>query len=246
MKAADFDQWYAAMAGSAEHDRIAERALGLPPELQSTSLLSWDGIADVAAALRLSPGEHLLDLACGRGGYGMELARRTGARLTGVDFSAVALEQAGRRAAELAPDAEFLLGELEATGLESGSVDAAVCVDAIQFANQAAALRELRRVLVPGGRLALTCWEGTGDDEQVPERLRRIDLARDLQATGFVDVQVTERKDWRAAERDLWETALATDPGNDQALQSLRDEGQRVLASFDAVRRVLATATAPA
>jgi cyclopropane fatty-acyl-phospholipid synthase-like methyltransferase len=36
----------------------------------------------------------LLDLACGRGGYGIEVARRAGARLLSVDFSSVALEQA--------------------------------------------------------------------------------------------------------------------------------------------------------
>jgi SAM-dependent methyltransferase len=243
VKAADFDAWYAAMAQSAEHDQIVERALGLPPELQSTSLLSWDGIAEVAGALRLSPGERLLDLACGRGGYGLELARRTGARLIGIDFSAVALEQARRRAAELAQDAEFRLGELEATGLEPASVDAAICVDAIQFADQAVALREVRRVLVPGGRVVLTCWQG--DDDRVPERIRRIDLARDLRATGFTDVTVTERPDWRAAERVLWETALATDAGDDPALHSMQDEARRVLDTFDVMRRVLATASAP-
>lgn len=246
MKAADFDEWYAAMARSTEYDRIAERALGLPPELQSTSLLSWDGIADVAAALRLSAGEHLLDLACGRGGYGLELARRTGARLTGVDFSAVALEQARRRAAELSSDAEFRLGELEATGLEPGSVDAAMCVDVIQFADQVVALRELRRVLVPGGRLVLTCWEAVADDDRLPDRIRVIDLARDLDVTGFADVRVVERPDWRAAERDLWDTALATDAGDDPALHSLQDEARRVLATWDMMRRVIATATAPA
>ncbi len=38
----------------------------------STSLLSWDGIAETVAGLRLSPGGALVDLACGRGGYGLE------------------------------------------------------------------------------------------------------------------------------------------------------------------------------
>lgn len=242
MKAADFDEWYAAMAGSTEHDRIVERALGLPPELQSTSLLTWDGIADVADALRLSPGEHLVDLACGRGGYGLELARRTGARLTGIDFSAVALEQARRRATELSQHAEFRLGELEATGLEPASVDAAICVDAIQFADQAVALRELRRVMVPGGRVVLTCWQGVGDDDRVPDRIRVINLARDLDATGFADVRVVERADWRVAEQNLWEAALATDAGDDPALLSMQDEARRVLGTFDVMRRVLATA----
>ncbi len=45
----------------------------------------------------MSPGDAVLDLACGRGGYGMEIARRTGARLIGIDFSTAALEAARSR-----------------------------------------------------------------------------------------------------------------------------------------------------
>lgn len=101
--AAYFDQWYSDMTTSPTRDAIVARSLGLPPELQSTSLLSWQGIAEVSEELRLRPGGRLLDIACGRGGYGIEVARRTGARLIGVDFSEVALAQArsssGRRPA---------------------------------------------------------------------------------------------------------------------------------------------------
>jgi len=82
-----FDQWYADMAVSPTHQDVAIQTLGLPPELESTSLLSWDGIADVTDALGVGPDDVLVDLACGRGGYGLEIARRTGAELIGVDFS---------------------------------------------------------------------------------------------------------------------------------------------------------------
>src|SRR5215472_835324 len=48
--------------------------------------------------------------------------------------------------------AEYLVGDLAATGLRAGSADAVLCVDAIQFAAQpAAAYRELARILAPGG-----------------------------------------------------------------------------------------------
>lgn len=89
-----FDQWYADMATSPARDAIVARTLGLPPELQSTSLLTWQGIAEMTEELRLPQDGLLLDLACGRGGYGIEVARRTGSRLLGVDFSSVAIEQA--------------------------------------------------------------------------------------------------------------------------------------------------------
>jgi hypothetical protein len=79
--AAYFDQWYEDMATSPARDAIVARTLGLPPELQSNSLLTWPGIAEVTEALRMPPDGLLLDVACGRGGYGIEVARRAGARL---------------------------------------------------------------------------------------------------------------------------------------------------------------------
>jgi len=89
-----FDGWYANMTTSPVKDEIQQRHLGLPPHLLSTSALGWEGVAEAVAALRLSAGDTLVDLACGRGGYGLEIAARTGARLIGVDFSAEAVRQA--------------------------------------------------------------------------------------------------------------------------------------------------------
>jgi SAM-dependent methyltransferase len=243
-----FDQWYADMADSPVKDEIERRHLGLPPHLQSTSLLTWEGIADVVTALRLPAGGTLLDLACGRGGYGLEIAGRTSARLVGVDFSAEALRQATESAAAVELVAEFVVGDRAATGLEDASVDGVLCVDAIQFADApAAAYAELRRVLRPGGRVVLTCWESTAgpDDDRVPERVRRVDVRGGLVGAGFDDVEVSEQRGWRTAELAMWQEATALDPGEDAALRSFHDEGVRALAMFDLLRRVMATATAP-
>jgi SAM-dependent methyltransferase len=241
-----FDGWYADMAKSPVKDEIKQRHLGLPPTLLSTSLLSWEGIAEVTGTLRLSPGATLVDLACGRGGYGLEVAGRTGARLAGVDFSAEAVRQARQQARRLGRTAAFHVGDLAATGLGAGSAGAVLCVDAIQFAPRPdAAYRELRRVLAPGGRVVLTCWEGLNpDEERVPDRLRRVSLHAGLAAAGFSEIKVAERPGWRAAERSMWEEAAALDPGGDPSLQSFHDEGVRSLATFTLLRRVMATATA--
>jgi SAM-dependent methyltransferase len=242
-----FDGWYADMTVSPVMDQVQQRHLGLPPHLLSTSLLGWDGIAEVTAALGLPAGGTLVDLACGRGGYGLEIAARTGARLTGVDFSAEAVRQAREQARRLGATADFGIGDLAATGLDAGSADAVLCVDAIHFAPQPdAAYGEIRRILTSGGRAVLTNWEPLErDDQRLPGRLRRVDLRAELTAAGFEAVEVRDRPGWRASEHAMWQEAAALDPGDDPALRSFHDEGVRSLEIFSLVRRVIATASAP-
>jgi cyclopropane fatty-acyl-phospholipid synthase-like methyltransferase len=246
LSASDFDEWYSDMRDGAAGDDLHQRHLGLPPRLLSTSLLTWDGIAEVVEALSLEPGDHLLDLACGRGGYGLEIASRSGARLTGVDFARSAIEQAQALAGQFGDvKAKFRLGDLADTTLPANSVDAIVCVDAIQFKATAESYDEMHRVLRPGGRVVLTTWEATQADERVPARVRAVDTEAGLTAAGFTDVVVRERPQWRAAERAMWEEAAALDPGDDPTLRSMHDEALKVLPTFDLTRRVLATAQRP-
>jgi SAM-dependent methyltransferase len=239
-----FDGWYADMVGSPVKDEILQRHLGLPPELLSTSLLTWDGLAEVVETLSLPASGVLVDLACGRGGYGVEIARRTGARVIGVDFSEEALKQARVQAGDGGVQADYHCADLTATGLPDRCADAVLCVDAIQFAAEpAAAYGEIRRLLRPGGRVALTGWEAVDrKDDQVPQRLRRVDMAHGLAAAGFADIDVQIKPAWRAVERALWEEAAALDPCDDPALQSLHEEGVSSLGMFDRVQRVLAVA----
>lgn len=242
-----FDRWYADMAASPVKDEIQQRHLGLPSHLLSTSLLGWEGIAEVVTALRLSAGATLVDLACGRGGYGLEIAGRTGARLIGVDFSAEAVRQATEHARGLGAGTEFRVGDLASTGLAAGVADGVLCVDAIQFAPQPqAAYAEIRRILAPGGRAVLTCWEPLEPgDERLPGRLRHVDLAAGLTAAGFGDVEVRDRPAWSARERAMWAEAAALDPGDDPALISFHNEALRSPVVSGLTRRVMATATAP-
>ena len=203
-----FDEWYADLSASAEQQRIQQEALGLPPRLQSSSLLTWSGLDELVRALDVAAGDTLLDMACGRGGYGLEVAARTGADLIGVDFSAVAIAQAERNvtAFGLAGDARFLVGDLGATGLADRSVDAIMCVDAIQFATpfRAAAL-EFRRVIRAGGRVVLTSWQPVDRaDDRLPSRMTQLNPERDLVDAGFEQVVIADRPEWRQAERAMW------------------------------------------
>ncbi len=49
LSATYFDGWYADMSASPAKDALVRRHLELPPELLSTSLLGWEGIAEVVA-----------------------------------------------------------------------------------------------------------------------------------------------------------------------------------------------------
>src|SRR3954452_14208825 len=97
-----FDEWYADKAATPAVAQITSRLMGLPADL-SAGVVPGDAIPALLAALRLRPGDTLLDLACGRAGYGLTVAREAGATLIGVDFSARALAEAREQADRLPP-----------------------------------------------------------------------------------------------------------------------------------------------
>ena len=241
-----FDGWYAAKADAPQVAEIMNRHLGLPPGAQA-GIVPTLAIDEIARELRLRPGDVLLDLACGRAWYGLEIAARAGARLIGVDFSAEAVRQAGQQARLQHRDAEFKTGDLTASGLPDRSVNAVLCTDSIQFPEHPdEAYREIRRVLVPGGRAVVTSWEALDPgDERLSARIRLVDLGAGLRGAGFIDVEVRDRPQWLACEMAVWQEAVALDPETDPALRSFHDEGVRSLGYADGIRRAIASATAP-
>lgn len=183
---ATFDEEHRATGRSELIWRLAAEAYGedYPAEVRPWGLTTWWVLGRCVSALRVGPGAMLVDLACGRGGPGLWLARATGARLIGVDWSPAAVEAATARTATFVPAdrARFLVGDLAASGLADACADAVLCLDAVFFAeDRIAALREVERLLRPGARYAFT-----GPETDTPSRPAHVtDWTPLLEAAGL-------------------------------------------------------------
>jgi SAM-dependent methyltransferase len=109
--------------------------------------------------LGLSPGDMVLDVACGPGNFSREFAKAVGDEglVVGIDASRTMLE---RGAAELVaaglPNLALIRGDATALPFPDATFDAVCCFAALHlFADPFAGLDEMRRVLRPGGRIAL-------------------------------------------------------------------------------------------
>jgi SAM-dependent methyltransferase len=150
LRAALLDRWERSAPGwAARRERL--RAFGMP-------VATW-----MIDAVSPRPGQRLLELAAGVGDAGLIAAERLrpGGTLLSSDASEGMLEAARARAAELGADnVEFARLELEWIDLPTASVDAVLCRWGLMFAlDVEAALHEMRRVLRPGGRVALAAWD---------------------------------------------------------------------------------------
>ena len=104
-----------------------------------------------AAEAVVRPGDRVLDACCGTGDLAIAGAE-AGGKVTGIDFSKPMLD----RARVKAPELEWIEGDALALPFENESFDAATVGFGVRnLAELDKGLRELRRVLRPGGRLAI-------------------------------------------------------------------------------------------
>jgi ubiquinone/menaquinone biosynthesis C-methylase UbiE len=244
-----FNQTFAAPASAVEA-RIWSEVFGdeYPANLDIHSFVTISELNRFVAELRLSPGDVLVDVGCGRGGPGLWVATQTGAHLIGIDIAETALNAARGRAMALgvADHAEFHSGSFENTGLSDASVHAVMSVDALLFApDKLAAIHELARILLPRGRLVVTTWDYSrqpvGRPPQVPDH-RPI-----LEQAGFEVLSYAETSAWLQLQTRIDELLLlavdelAAETGSDPAqVKEGVEEMHATLACM--IRRVLIVA----
>lgn len=201
---------------------------------------------------RLTAGQIVVDLGCGRGGPGLVAARLTDVRLIGVDFSLVGVAAATARAAEsgVAPLPLYVGCDARALPFPDHSIDAFMSIDVLQLIpDRELVFQEVARVLRPGGPLAFSSWERTADDERVPPKMRRV--PRDY--TELVGrnhlrmkaLEISEKSHQRS--EAFWSnvTASADEIRNElgeEVASEILDEASRMGVFLAASRRVLCVA----
>ena len=123
----------------------------------------WDRIGKrTIERLALSTGAKVLDVGCGTGASALPAAQAVGAKgsVLGVDLSARLLELARAKAkARGITNVEFRIADMTELGYPDDDFDAVVSVFSIFFVPDMEGLvRELWRMVRPGGKLAVTTW----------------------------------------------------------------------------------------
>jgi ubiquinone/menaquinone biosynthesis C-methylase UbiE len=107
-------------------------------------------------------GERVLDVACGTGSVARHAAPLVGnsGKVIALDVNADMLRVARTLPTPSGAVIEWLQGDATRLELPDGSFDLVLCQQGLQFfPDRAAALREMRRVLVDGGRVAVSVWQ---------------------------------------------------------------------------------------
>ena len=182
---------------------------GETTELPEDAVKASLGCGNPTALANLNPGEIVLDLGSGGGIDVLLSAKRVGptGKAYGLDMTdeMLALARENQRKAGV-QNVEFLKGEIENIPLPDNSVDVIISNCVINLsADKDKVLREARRVLKPGGRLAVSDVVVRGE---VPEQVRRsmelwvgciagaleeMDYVKKLASAGFdaIDIEPT-------------------------------------------------------
>lgn len=163
----------------------------------------------VHGSLTVCAGQRILDVGCGPGFSVAELADLVGptGSVVGVDTSEQMLAAAERRCSQ-STNVQFHQADVISLPLPDASVDAAICVQVLEYVpDPTAALAELARVVRPGGRVVIwdVDWSTVSWHSEFPDRMRQALKAFDehvahpalprtltarLRSAGFTDTRI--------------------------------------------------------
>jgi ubiquinone/menaquinone biosynthesis C-methylase UbiE len=171
-------------------------------------------------ASELTHGCAVLEVAPGPGYFATELARRGNYSITGLDLSHTFVEMAGKRAAQAGVKVRFVQGSASNMPLPANSFDFLLCRAAFKnFGQPGLALREMCRVLKPGGRALIIDLRGDAS----PSEIRREVNAMGLTSLNRILTQLAFRFFLlrRAYTKQQFESMLAETPfGQTQVVES--------------------------
>lgn len=163
------------VSSSAAMSRQIYEQLGVAG-LESRTSPEWDDrtVERVKSMLATAPVDRILDAGCGYGRIAVPLAM-AGYSIVGIDVSPIMLAEAQRRAAATNVNIEWHLGDLCLLPYPDRSFDVVLCMwltfnELLHEGDQLDALREMRRVLRPGGWALLDgppFMEDVGESEEI-------------------------------------------------------------------------------
>jgi tocopherol O-methyltransferase len=208
-------------------------------------------VRELVAYARIPAGARVLDVGCGIGGPALHLAGPHGCTVEGVTLSAAQAARANEKAAAagLGARARFHQRDALDNGYPDASFDALWAVESLMhIADRGAFFAEARRLLRPGGVLAIATWsvrdgELSAEEHRVVEQILRHQVMPSFSsleeherlavAAGFTEVSSV---DWSANVANSWEPTFAQvrelENGRAMMRDLARDRGVDVLGFF--------------
>jgi len=179
-----FDRLYAEAEGSAAHALFCERVYGR--DLGQQGMADMEQLQVLSDVLGLENGCRALDLGWGSGRITEHLSDQSGAHLTGVDISPVAIHQAQTLTADKRHRLDFQVGNVQRLDLAHASFDRVFLIDVMHYCSARAVVEQIKRVASPGGRAGIffSQWIQPGESK-VQLRPEGTVLARALRASGL-------------------------------------------------------------
>ena len=234
MFSGEFAQILVRSVKSATYSKFCEIVYGR--DLCQYNLSDMAQLDKMLELLALQPRAEVLDLGCGQGLISEYISDLTGAKVTGLDYAAAAIELAREHSAGKRERLEYQVGDIDHLKFAPESFAAIIAIDTLYFLRDLGqTIADLRDILKPGGQLGIFYTQTLRPDQ--PQKLLEADnteLAAALRQAGFAyvtyDYSVAERQFWELEQRVSLELRSEFEAeGNLDLCESRIEEAERML-----------------